>query len=90
MNDFARFIRLDEDDTITDTDEVQYGITQRLYRRAGSGDAQEVASRSLYQKYYFDPTFGGALVPGQPNILAALDSVTPFGFADGPVRILRW
>ncbi len=87
VNDFARFIRLDQDDTITDTNEVQYGITQRLYRKNSAGEIKELASWSLLQKYYFDPTFGGALVPGQSNIIQALDSVTPFGFADGPVRI---
>ncbi len=87
VNDFARFIRIDQDDTITDTNELQYGITQRLYRKNSAGDIQELASWSLLQKYYFDPTFGGALVPGQSNILQALDSVTPFGFADGPVRM---
>jgi LPS-assembly protein len=41
----------------------------------------------LLQKYYFDPTFGGALVPGERNVLAALDSVTPFAFADGYRRL---
>ena len=87
MNDFARFIRIDQDDTITDTNEVQYSITQRLFYRNGSGASQEVASWTLLQTYYFDPTFGGALVPGQSNLLEALDSVSPFGFADGPRHI---
>ena len=32
------------------------------------------------------PTFGGALVPGARNVFEALDSVTPFAFADGPRR----
>jgi LPS-assembly protein len=85
-NDFTRFIRIDEDDTITNTNEIEYSITQRLFRRTASGASQELASWSLLQKYYFDPTFGGALVAGQSNILQALDSVTPFGFADGPRR----
>ncbi len=34
------------------------------------------------QKYFFDPTFGGALVPGQPNVFQTLDALTPFAFAD--------
>ena len=72
VNDFTRFIRIDQDDTISDTNEVQYSITQRLFRRRG-GDAsatEEFASWTLLQKYYFDPTFGGALVPGERNVLA--------------------
>src|SRR5487761_176422 len=82
VNDFGRFLHFDEDDTLTDTNDVQYGVTQRLYRRDGDGNAQEVASWNLAQKYYFNPTFGGALVPGTRNVFQALDSLTPFAFAD--------
>ena len=39
---------------------------------------------SIVQKHYFDPTFGGAIVPGQRNVFEALDSITPFAFAAGP------
>ncbi len=82
VEDFARFLLFDQDDTLTDTNDVQYGITQRLFRRSGDSDSHEIASWSLTQKYFFDPTFGGALVPGQRNVFQALDSVTPFAFAD--------
>jgi LPS-assembly protein len=82
VDDFARFLLFDQDDTLTDTNDVQYGITQRLFRRSGDADSREIASWSLTQKYYFDPTFGGALVPGERNVFQALDSVTPFAFAD--------
>jgi LPS-assembly protein len=82
VNDFGRLLLFDDDDTLTDTNEVEYGVTQRLYRREGAGDSNEIASWDLKQKYYFDPTFGGALVPGQRNVFQALDSLTPFAFAD--------
>lgn len=82
VNDFGRFIRFDEDETLTDTNEVQYGITQRLYRRKAGGGAEEVVTWRLSQKYFFDPTFGGALVPGQRNVFQTLDELTPFAFAD--------
>jgi LPS-assembly protein len=82
VNGFPRFIRFDEDDTLTDTNEIQYGVTQRLFRREGSDGAQELVTLRLSQKYFFDPTFGGALVPGQRNVFQALDSLTPFAFAD--------
>lgn len=82
VNDYARYLLFDEDDTLTDTNDVQYGITQRLFRRTGDGDSEELISWDLQQKYYFDPTFGGALVPGQRNVFQALDSITPFAFAD--------
>lgn len=82
VNDFSRFLLFDEDDTLTDTNDVQYGFTQRLFRRSGDADSREIASWSLSQKYYFDSTFGGALIPGERNVFQALDSVTPFAFAD--------
>ena len=86
VNDFGRFIRFDEDETLTDTNEVQYGITQRLYRRTTGGDAEELVIWRLAQKYFFDPSFGGALVPGQRNVFQTLDELTPFAFADEPRR----
>ncbi|HEY1865588.1 MAG TPA: hypothetical protein VGG55_00860, partial [Candidatus Acidoferrales bacterium] len=86
VNDFSRFIRIDQDDTITDTNEIEYSVTQRLFRRKAAGNSEEFASWTLLQKYYFDPTFGGAIVPGQRNVFQALDSVTPFAFADGTRR----
>jgi len=86
VNEFGRIIRFDEDDTLTDTNEVEYGVTQRLYRRTDDGDAEELVSWQLAQKYFFDPTFGGALVPGQRNVFQTTDELTPFAFADEPRR----
>jgi LPS-assembly protein len=65
---------------------VEYAITQRLFHRNGTHGSQELISWRLAQKYYFDPTFGGAIVAGQRNVFQALDSITPFAFADGPRR----
>jgi LPS-assembly protein len=86
VNDFGRFIRFDEDETLTDTNEVEYGLTQRLYRRRAGGDAEELVTWRLTQKYFFDPSFGGALVPGQRNVFQTTDELTPFAFADEPRR----
>jgi LPS-assembly protein len=84
VNDFARIIRFDEDETLTDTNEILYGITQRLFHRTEDGGTEELVTWQLEQKYYFDPTFGGALVSGQRNVFEATDSLTPFAFANAP------
>jgi len=84
VNHFANFIRFDSDATLTDTSEVEYGFTQRLFRKDGDGQPQELISWRLVQKHYFDPTFGGAIVNGQRNVFQALDSISPFAFAFGP------
>ncbi|HVS87868.1 MAG TPA: LPS assembly protein LptD [Candidatus Acidoferrum sp.] len=84
VNNFPNFIRFDADSTLTDTNEVEYGVTQRLYRKDGDAAPQEVVSWRLVQKHFFDPTFGGAVVNGQRNVFETLNSFTPFAFAFGP------
>jgi LPS-assembly protein len=84
VNDFGRFVRFDEDETLTDTNEIEYGITQRLFHRSSAGGTEEFLTWRIAQKYFFDPTFGGALVPGRPNVFQTLDALTPFAFADQP------
>ncbi|MGB8476063.1 MAG: LPS assembly protein LptD [Candidatus Acidiferrum sp.] len=84
VNNFADFIRFDSDATLTDTNEVEYGVTQRLFRKTGDDQPQELLTWSILQKHYFDPTFGGAIVNGERNVFQAFDSISPFAFAFGP------
>jgi LPS-assembly protein len=86
VTNFSRFVRFDEDETLTDTNEFEYGVTQRLYRRKKDGTAEEVVSWKLAQKYFFDPNFGGALVTGQRNVFQTTDALTPFAFASQPYQ----
>lgn len=84
VNNFLDFVRFDSDATLTDTNEVQYGVTQRLFTKTGDGQPTELLSWSIFQKHYFDPTFGGAIVDGQRNVFEAFSSISPFAFAFGP------
>ena len=84
VNDFGRFVRFDSDATLTDTSEAEYGVTQRLFRKEGDDQPEELLTWRLVQKHFFDPTFGGAIVPGTRNVFQALNSISPFAFADGP------
>ena len=84
INDFERFIRFDSDATLSNTNEIEYGFMQRLYVKHGEDQPVEFFSWNVVQKHYFDPTFGGAIVDGQRNVLQALNSITPFAFATGP------
>ena len=84
INDFERFIRFDSDATLSNTNEVEYGFTQRLYVKNGDDQPLELMSWSVVQKHYFDPTFAGAIVDGERNVLQPLNSITPFAFAAGP------
>jgi LPS-assembly protein len=82
IRDLHKTIRFDEEDAIADTNEVEYGIINRLFRNkhaeSGSRENYEFLSFGLIQKYYFDPTFGGAFRQGQQNAFHPLDTVTGF------------
>lgn len=84
ISDFSQFIRFDSDATLTNTNEIEYGLTQRLWMKTGEDQPEELASWRLVQKRYFNPTFSGAIFNGQRNVFEALDSITPFAFALGP------
>ncbi|GAC1702525.1 MAG: hypothetical protein NVS9B4_08100 [Candidatus Acidiferrum sp.] len=86
VNNFGNFIRFDSDATLTNTSEIEYGVTQRFFVKDGDEQPQELMSWRVAQKHFFDPTFGGAILPGTRNVFQALDSFTPFAFAIGPVR----
>jgi len=79
-------IRFDELDILTETNEFEYSLTNILLtRKDGSKheQAREFFSWRLAQKYYFDPTFGKALVSGYNNVFEPTISLTGFAFAHG-------
>lgn len=93
-DDFSRFIRFDETDIVSNTNELGLSLTNRLYAKRGD-QVREIISWQVLQKRFFDPTFGGALIPGQRNVFLTTDELTPYAFLDGPrsaspvVSILR-
>ena len=47
-------------------------------------EAREVATWEVTQRYFLDPTFGGALVVGQRNVFASTEDLTGIAFATEP------
>jgi len=122
VNDFANVLHFDERDILSNTHEVLYGFTTRLYARrppsstpecqsplmsglaVGSPapeqtvpwqqrynnlenqpcvvapDVKEIVTWELFQKYFLDTTFGGALVPGQRNVFTTTEELTGIAF----------
>ncbi len=86
-------IRFDQIDVLSETNEFEYSLTNTLMARKDSAEgsdgstptpqARDIVSLRLSQKYYFDPTFGGALVPGQKIVWDPTISLTGFAFAEG-------
>jgi len=79
-----RVIRFDDADLMTDTKELELSITNRLYVKRKDDGVDEILSWKISQVRYFDPTFGGAVVDGQRNVIWSTISLTPFAFLDGP------
>jgi LPS-assembly protein len=82
-DDYVRFIRFDERDLRSDTNELLLGITNRIYAKRGNS-IEEIFTWQLFQKRYFDPTFGGALLNGTRNVVASTADLAAYAFLVGP------
>jgi LPS-assembly protein len=80
---YYRYIRFDENDLWTDTNELLLGLTNRIYAKRGD-TVEEIFTWELFQKRYFDPTFGGALVEGQRNVVLPTADLAAYAFLVGP------
>lgn len=47
-------------------------------------DTREIVSWELAQKYFLDPTFGGALIPGRSNVFTSTIDLTGIAFLTEP------
>ena len=118
VNDFLGLLRFDDVDIVSDTNELQYGVTQRLFLRkrkkskpcgvaqndilnlpAAPGydtgyeeppptcSSRELISWRVTQKYFFNPTFGGAVVQGRRNIFTTTLDLSGVAFLTEPRNI---
>lgn len=83
VNSFLNTLRFDQTDLLTDTNEIFVGLTNRLYAKKGD-TIKELLTWEVGYKRYFDPTFGGAVVPNERNVLLPGIDLTGFTFIDGP------
>lgn len=109
VNNFQKIIRIDELDTITDTNEIEFGVTNRVFTRryteAVTDEAQnlllqtdastnkplsvqpyEIFNLTVRGKYFFDKTFGGALIPGRRNQIEPVTALSFYTFGGVPRR----
>jgi len=134
VNDFRNILRFDANDVVSNTNELEYGVTQRIFRRpratqtvstptkpcptaqvaqspgfnsgapnseddipmedesepttaSGPCPSEELISWRLTQKYFFDQTFGGAVVNGRRNIFSTTLDLTGVAFLTEPRAI---
>lgn len=126
VDNFSRIIRFDYIDTVTNTNEIEFGVTNRFYTRrygqavtkeaqtrlrgrarleqqaeekkkedealaaakkdATSVQPYEIFSVTVRGKYFFDKTFGGALVAGQRNEIEPITALSFYTFGGVPRR----
>ena len=125
IDNFANILRFDATDVLTNTNEIEYSLVNRLYakhvdpnardcdqqgmstltiggvRQAGAvpwelppnpdtqpcaSGPREILSWEVGQKYFFDPTFGNALVAGQRNVFTTTADFTGIAFLAGARR----
>jgi LPS-assembly protein len=83
--DFRQTLRFDELDLLSNTHEVEYSLTNRLLKRGGQG-VEDVVIWQVWYKRYLDPSFGGALLNGQRNVVESSTALTGYAFLTGPRR----
>lgn len=82
VNNFQNTLLFDPIDLLTDTREAEFGLVNRIYAKKGD-TVTEIFSWDVSAKYYFDPTFGGALIPGQRNVMSTALDLSGYSFLDG-------
>ncbi|MEO6050805.1 MAG: LPS assembly protein LptD [Pyrinomonadaceae bacterium] len=110
INNYNRIIRFDYVDTAANTNEIEFGVTNRFYTRkygeavtteaqrllqtiANPGDRSlsiqpyEIFTLTLRGKYFFDETFGGALIPGRRNQIEPITALSFYTFGGVPRRL---
>ncbi|MGB8011476.1 MAG: LPS assembly protein LptD [Terriglobales bacterium] len=124
VNNIGGILRFDATDILTNTNEIEYSLVNRIYSKRLDPNAKdcdvpamstlniggvpqvgavpweapqqdtptctsgprEVLSWEIGQKYFFDPTFGNALVVGQRNVFATTADFTGIAFLDSERR----
>jgi LPS-assembly protein len=126
VDDFASILRFDARDILSDTNEVEYAIVNRLYAKRTSTQTEdcragmpsliiggqtpptgvpwekqeeseqtcvtepavrEMVTWELAQKYFIDPTFGGALAPGRRNVFTTTADFSGIAFLTDERRL---
>jgi LPS-assembly protein len=90
----------DPTDIATNTNEIDYVLTQRFFTRSTKSQPcpdslpddktpcpeqpREWASWQIMQKYFLNPTFGGAVIPDRRNVFDTTLDLTGIAFLTGP------
>jgi LPS-assembly protein len=82
IDNFHDFILFDETELLSNTNELEVSLTNRLFTKEKDGRVEDTLSWTVSHRRFFDPTFGGALVEGQRNVLLSSATLTGYSFLD--------
>jgi len=83
VQNFNEIIRFDQTDLLSDTNQVEFSVANRLLAKDKNGTVTDLLNWQLFYDRYFDPTFGGAVIPGQPSLVESIAQLTGYTFLDG-------
>lgn len=83
VHNFGQIIRFDDTDILSNTNQVEFALTNRLLAKNKDGIVTDFFTWQLFYDRYFDPTFGGAVIPGERNVVQAILDLTGYSFLDG-------
>jgi LPS-assembly protein len=83
IQNFNEVIRFDSTDVVSNSNVLELSLANRIFAKRGN-DVYEAFSWQLWQQRYFDPTFGGAVIPGRRNVVLTSVELTPYAFLNGP------
>jgi len=106
VDNFDRIIRFDYLDAVADTNEIEFGVSNRFFTQRSTENVSKAAAKATrtrkrlgpstqpYEaltvtvrgKYFFDTTFGGALVPGRRNQFYPINTLSGFSYGGVPRR----
>ncbi|GIU73020.1 MAG: hypothetical protein KatS3mg004_0107 [Bryobacteraceae bacterium] len=81
---FDRLVRFDEFELLSNTTELEWSLTQRLWSKGGDNVVRDRLTWEVRQKRFFDPDFGGAVIAGQRNVISSAAELTGYAFLDRP------
>ncbi len=84
IDQFQKVIRFDTLDLMSNTNQVLLQMVNRFYRKEKTGDAREFFTWRRAQEQYFNPTFSGAVLPNQRNVVLASEEFSAFAFLNTP------
>ncbi|HLH45085.1 MAG TPA: LPS assembly protein LptD [Bryobacteraceae bacterium] len=83
VHDFNDIVRFDDIDLLSNANQATFSLSNRLLAKDKNGTVTDLLIWQLSYARFFDPSFGGAVIPGVRNIVQSVADLTGFDFLNG-------